>query len=88
MTLRNEREIDKIIVFGSFINSETPNDIDLAIFQNSKDDYLTLSMKYRKMIRDISREIPIEVVPIISGRSNDFIMNEIETGEVIYERGN
>jgi len=86
--LGHRKEIDKIIIFGSFVNSENPKDIDLAIFQNSDETYLSLSLKYRKAIREISKSIPVDVFPIISQRSNDFVLNEIESGEVIYERGN
>ncbi len=56
--------IEKIVVFGSFITSESPNDLDLAVFCNSSDDYLTLSLALRKKLRDISSIIPIDLVPI------------------------
>ena len=46
--LSREQEVQKIIVFGSFIDSDTPSDIDIAVFQNSNKHYLPLSMKYRK----------------------------------------
>ena len=85
--LRSQKEINKIVVFGSFLQSDTPNDIDLAVFQNSNENYLSLSLKYRKMIREISRQIPIDVIPIKNDKTNDFILSEIENGEVIYERG-
>lgn len=85
--LRFQDEIDKIIIFGSFLEASNPNDIDLAIFQNSSDNYITLSLKYRKAVREISRNIPIDIIPIMSNKSNDFISNEIEHGEVIFERG-
>ncbi len=78
-------EIDKIILFGSFIKSNTPNDIDIAIFQNSKDNYLTLSMKYRKALRNISKKIPLDVIPIEIGKTGMFL-EEIEKGKVIYEK--
>jgi len=84
--LSPEREINRIIIFGSFINSITPNDIDIAIFQNSKESYLTLAMKYRKLTRMIAQKISLEIIPIKSNASNSTFLSEIETGEVIYER--
>ena len=81
-----ETEIDKIVLFGSFLYSDEPNDIDLAIFQNSRENYLTLSLKYRKLLRGISSPIPIDLIPIVSSRSNDFTLQELKDGEVIYER--
>ena len=33
--LSQEPEVEKVIIFGSFLKSNTPNDIDIAIFQNS-----------------------------------------------------
>ena len=86
--LRSQNEIDKIIIFGSFLKNTSPSDIDLAIFQRSSDNYINLSLKYRKAVRDISKSIPIDVIPIMSDKSNDFVSNEIEHGEVIFERGN
>ena len=85
-TLKSQKEIDKIIVFGSFLESESPNDIDLAVFQNSTDNYLTLSLRYRKMIREISKRIPVDIIPLRNDKINPFILTEIENGEVIYER--
>lgn len=43
----SEQEIQKIVLFGSFINSNNPNDIDIAVFQNSNEKYLSLALKYR-----------------------------------------
>jgi predicted nucleotidyltransferase len=51
--LSNEVEIQKIIIFGSFSNSNDPHDIDIAVFQNSREHYLDLSMKYRKLMREL-----------------------------------
>jgi predicted nucleotidyltransferase len=79
-------EIDKIVLFGSFVKSSTPNDIDIAIFQNSDDNYLTLSMKYRKALRGISSQIPLDVIPVKTG-SKGIFLKEIEKGKVIYEEG-
>ena len=83
--LSKEQEIQKIVLFGSFVNSNNPNDIDIAIFQNSNEKYLPLSLKYRKLIRDISRILPIDVIPLKANAQGSFI-NEIEAGEIIYER--
>jgi predicted nucleotidyltransferase len=86
--LRSEKEIMKIVIFGSFLTDDEPNDIDLAVFQTSKDNYLSLALKYRKAIRDISKKIPIDVLPLTAKKTNDFIFNVLENGEVIFERGN
>ncbi|MGA2093652.1 MAG: nucleotidyltransferase domain-containing protein, partial [Sedimentisphaerales bacterium] len=45
--LRTEKEIRRIVIFGSFLNSSDPHDIDVAVFQDSDDQYLTLALKYR-----------------------------------------
>ncbi len=87
-SLKNQVEIEKIIVFGSFNKSEKPNDIDIAVVQNSKENYITLALKYRKLIRNISREIAVDIFPILENNSNSFFYNEISTGEVIYARRN
>ena len=84
--LKFEKEIKKIVIFGSFLKSKNPNDIDIAIFQDSKKTYLTLAMKYRKLTRDIARNIPIDIIPIKSNASESSFLSEIETGELIYEK--
>ena len=43
--LSREREVRKVIIFGSFLTSETPNDLDVAIF----------SAKNGEMIRNLTK---------------------------------
>ena len=45
-------------------------------------------MKYRKRTRDIARIIPLDIIPIRNDASSGFLMDEIQQGEVIYERRN
>ena len=78
-------EVNKIVLFGSFIKSNNPNDIDIAIVQNSDDDYLSLSLKYRKVLRELAKTIPLDIVPIRLN-SNGSFMSEINQGQVIYEK--
>ena len=85
-SLKSENEIQKIIVFGSFLRMNDPQDIDVAIFQNSNEPYLKLALKYRKLTREISKIIPIDIIPIRKDISGSFILSEIEAGESIYER--
>ena len=85
-SLKSEKEIKEIMIFGSFLDSEKPNDIDVAVFQDSKEAYLTLALKYRKLIRDIIRKIPVDIIPIKANISGSSFLSEIEAGELIYER--
>ena len=87
-SLKDQKEIERIIVFGSFNKSDFPNDIDIAVVQNSSDNYLTLALKYRKLVRNISKEIAVDIFPILNKSKNSFFINEVALGEVIYERGN
>ncbi|MFW5755390.1 MAG: nucleotidyltransferase domain-containing protein [Tangfeifania sp.] len=84
-TLSKEEEVSKIVVFGSFLKSNQPNDIDVAVFQDSQDKYLNLSLKYRKLTRDIAKIIPLDIIPV-NENSDGIFLNEINYGEVIYER--
>ena len=84
--LRSEKEISRIVIFGSFLDSPDPNDIDIAVFQDSGEQYLALAMKYRKRTRDISHIIPLDIIPIRNDAASGFLMDEIRMGEVIYER--
>ena len=83
--LSSFREIEKIIIFGSFLKKNSPNDIDIAIFQDSKEDFLTLSLRYRKVLREIAKIIPLDILPI-KKNSNSYILDEIKSGITIYEK--
>lgn len=85
--LQGEKEIQKIIIFGSFFKDEQPEDLDIAIMQDSDASYLDLAMKYRKQTRSVSRQIPLDIIPINCKTKNDPFIKEIEKGEIIYERG-
>jgi uncharacterized protein len=84
--LADDEEIERIVVFGSFVTSETPADMDVAIFQNSRDAYLPLAMKYRRQTRSVARRIPLDIIPLKSGGSSSPFLKEIESGETVYER--
>ncbi len=85
-SLKSESEISRIVIFGSFLKSKEPQDIDLAIFQDSNEPYLKLALKYRKLTRKISKTIPLDIIPLRKDMSDSFILSEIEAGESIYER--
>jgi len=83
--LSAEREVTKIIIFGSFINSDDPHDIDIAVFQDSNQQYIPLSMKYRRLVRKLARTLSVDIIPIKEGAKNTFV-EEVKSGETIYER--
>lgn len=83
--LRHEPEVQRVLIFGSFLHANTPNDIDIAIFQNSQQTYLSLALKYRRLLREIGREIGPDVLPLKSTPEGLFA-DEIMTGETIYEK--
>lgn len=86
--LGTEKEVCRIVIFGSFLSSHDPRDIDVAVFQDSDEKYLPLAMRYRKKTRDIARMIPLDILPLKAGVQGGLFMGEIEQGEVIYERRN
>jgi len=86
LCLSPEKEAKKIIIFGSFLSSNEPNDLDIAIVQDSKEPYLALAMKYRKKMRAIAKRIPIDVIPLKDDVNDDPFFDEIKDGEVIYEK--
>jgi predicted nucleotidyltransferase len=85
-SLRDEPEVVKIMIFGSFLVAPEPHDIDVAVFQNSDLAYLPLAMKYRKKTRSISRRIPLDILPIKIDLQNSVMLEEIAKGEIIYEK--
>lgn len=82
--LSPEKEVRKIVVFGSFVSSDNPDDIDIAVFHDSNDKYLSLSLKYRKLMRNIAKILPVDVLPLKSNARGVFL-SEINSGELIYE---
>jgi predicted nucleotidyltransferase len=84
--LSGDQEILRIVVFGSFVTSETPADMDVAVFQSSDEDYIPLAMKYRRQTRRVSRRIPLDIIPLRAGITDSPFLREIESGETIYER--
>lgn len=85
--LSTDDQVEKIIIFGSFIRSSSPNDMDVAVFCDSKDDYLTLALALRKKLRKLSRIIPIDLLPIsIPYDPAALFLQEINKGEVVYEK--
>jgi len=81
-----EKEVRRVVIFGSFLSDRNPHDLDIAIFQDSNEKYLDLAMRYRKDIRSIAKRIPVDVIPLKIGVSTDSFLLEIEKGEVVYER--
>jgi len=84
--LKSEVEVKKIVVFGSFIDSSEPLDLDVAVFQESDETYLPLAMKYRRKTRAIARRIPIDIFPVRLNVKDHTFLSEIDCGEVVYER--
>jgi len=84
--LGGEKEIRRIVVFGSFLKSSEPHDLDVAVFQDSGEKYLPLAMKYRKKTRAIAHVIPLDIIPLKNEASGGTFMDEIAQGEIIYER--
>ena len=85
--LEDDSAVEKIIIFGSFLTSEQPHDLDVAIFSTSPADYLTQAMSFRRKLRNIARIIPLDVVPVSTLTSYDSsFLQEILKGEIIYEK--
>jgi len=53
--------------------------------QNSNDNFLTLSLKYKKVLRELSKMIPLDIVPI-KENSKGVFLEEINKDQVVYER--
>ncbi len=85
-SLSPEREVRRIVVFGSFLKTESPQDLDVAVFQDSTESYLPLALKYRGRTRHIARRIPMDIVPVRPNARASSFLSEIQAGEVVYER--
>lgn len=79
-------EVQRVVIFGSFVTSEDPHDLDIAVFQESDEGYFPLAMKYRRKLRSVASRIPLDVIPIRQNPSGGPFLREIQKGEVLYER--
>ena len=79
-------EVRRVVVFGSFVTSDDPHDLDIAVFQDSDESYYPLAMKYRRTLRSVAKRIPLDVIPIRRSPSEGPFLQEIKRGEVLYER--
>lgn len=84
--LAGDEEIRRIVIFGSFNKSESPADMDVAVFQSSNEAYIPLAMRYRRQTRSVARHIPLDIIPLRSDVMQSSFLEEIETGETVYER--
>lgn len=84
--LSTDQMVKKIVVFGSFIKSDNPVDLDVAVFQESNDGYLPLAMKYRRAVRTITSKIPIDIFPVKQNAGDSQFMAEINSGVTVYEK--
>jgi predicted nucleotidyltransferase len=84
--LKDEPEVSKVVIFGSFCTSPDPHDLDVAIFQDTDETYLPLAMKYRRLLRPVADRIALDVVPVRPVGAHGVFFDEIQKGEVIYER--
>lgn len=78
-------EVRRVVIFGSFVTSDAPRDLDIAVFQDSEEGYYALARKYRRTLRNVSRIIPLDVIPVRPNPGQDPFLKEIEKGEVVYE---
>lgn len=84
--LTDEPEVRRIVIFGSFLTSQNPHDLDVAVFQDSNEKYLPLALKYRRKTRSIAEKIPLDIFPLRLDAGGSFFMDEISKGRVVYER--
>ncbi|MBT3258031.1 MAG: nucleotidyltransferase domain-containing protein [Deltaproteobacteria bacterium] len=84
LCLKSDVDIKKIVVFGSFIDSQDPLDLDVAVFQESDEAYLPLAMKYRKKTRALARKIPIDIFPVRSDvKDHTFFVGDRSRGSAV-----
>jgi len=79
-------EVRRIVVFGSFFSAAEPADVDMAVFQDSKEGYLQLALKYRRLTREITKTIALDILPLKDSHYPNAVPPGIAEGQVIYER--
>jgi predicted nucleotidyltransferase len=84
--IKEEKDIRKIIVFGSFLSSETPGDIDVAVLGKFTKGYLEAATRLRKKVRHIAKILPVDIIPILEDTPQNEFVQEVYKGEVVYEK--
>ncbi len=79
-------EVRRVVIFGSFITSSEPHDLDVAVFQDSEENYYSLAMKYRRSLRSVANQIPLDVIPLRRSPEQSVFCQQLDRGEVLYER--
>ena len=90
--LRNRPEVERVIVFGSYITGEMHawSDLDLVIIQRTNDSFLQRSHRMRDLLQptvgtDLFVYTPNEFAYLIRERA--FVRDEIvNKGQLVYER--
>src|SRR4051812_18221327 len=82
--LSRQPEVRKLVIFGSFLGSSEPHDLDIAVFQDSQEAYLPLAMRYRRLTRVLAQRIPLDIIPIRASEAGGAFLAEIDRGQVIY----
>jgi len=84
--LRGEPEVQRVVVFGSFVTSPARHDLDVAVFQENDEGYLPVALKSRRLLGSVAARIPVDVLPLrVQGTAGEF-RKEVEQGEVVYVR--
>lgn len=78
-------EVKKLILFGSFVESANPNEINLAIISEENLDYISKVAKYRKKIKDLSKKIPVQIFPLLSSEKI-YLHDKIKHGVTLYSK--
>ena len=101
LCILKKEEINKILIFGSYIEGNLHKDSDLDLLIVLENDYLPktyeermkLRLGIRKKIRSINKKIPIDLLiytkpeyEIFFKNMNSFMREIHNTGKVIYER--
>ena len=81
-----DREIIFCYIFGSFLNSENFNDIDIAVYLKEDSPYLHDRWYDIRVALKIEREIGIPVDLIIINRAPDHLIYDISKGKVIIDK--
>lgn len=79
-------EVRRVVIFGSFVTSSEPHDLDVAVFQDSEENYYSLAMKYRRSLRSVANQIPLDVIPLRRSPQQSVFRRQLDRGEVLYER--
>lgn len=85
--LASDPEIRSVRVFGSFLDGDDPQDVDLAVKTSSTSPWLEQALALKKRLRFLRLPLPVDILPMQEFPEDPHpLAKAIRNGKVLFER--